>query len=75
MFQGFPGGSDGKESACNVEDLGSISGSGRSSEEGNGWLPTSGFLSGEFHELRSLSGYNPWGQKESDTTELHFHFT
>ena len=31
-----PGGSDGKESACNVGDLGSIPGSGRSSEEGNG---------------------------------------
>ena len=27
---GFPGGSDGKESACNVEDQGSIPGSGRS---------------------------------------------
>ena len=33
---GFPGGSDGKESACNVGDPGSIPGSGRSSGEGNG---------------------------------------
>ena len=33
---GFPGGSDGKESACNVEDLGSFPGSGRSTGEGNG---------------------------------------
>ena len=33
---GFPGGSDGKESACNVGDSGSISGSGRSPGEGNG---------------------------------------
>ena len=32
---GFPGGSDGKESACNAGDPGSISGSGRSPEEGN----------------------------------------
>ena len=32
---GFPGGSDGKASACNVGDLGSISGSGRSPGEGN----------------------------------------
>ena len=31
-----PGGSDGKESACNVGDLGSIPGSGRSPGEGNG---------------------------------------
>ena len=32
----FPGGSDCKESACNVENLGSIPGSGRSRGEGNG---------------------------------------
>ena len=33
---GFPGGSDGKESACSAEDLGLISGSGRSPGDGNG---------------------------------------
>ena len=33
---GFPGGSDGKESACNAGNLGSIPGSGRSPGEGNG---------------------------------------
>jgi len=33
---GFPGGSDGQESACNVGHLGSISGLGRSPGEGNG---------------------------------------
>ena len=33
---GFPGGSDGKESACNLRDLGSISEWGRSPGEGNG---------------------------------------
>ena len=33
---GIPGGSEGKESACNVEDLGLIPGSGRSPGEGNG---------------------------------------
>ena len=33
---GFPGGSDGKESACNVGDLGSIPRLGRSPGEGNG---------------------------------------
>ena len=32
------GGSDGKESACNAEDLGSISGLGRSPGEGKGYL-------------------------------------
>jgi len=34
----FPGGSDGKESACDARDPGSISGSGRSSGGGNGNL-------------------------------------
>ena len=36
VYQDFPGGSDGKESACNAGDLGLIPGSGRSPEEGNG---------------------------------------
>ena len=34
---GFPGGSDNKESACNVGDLGSVSGLGRSPGEGNSY--------------------------------------
>ena len=34
LFRGFPDGSDGKESACNVGDLGSVSGLGRSPGEG-----------------------------------------
>ena len=34
---GFPGGSVGKESACNVEDLGSIPGLGRSPGEEKGY--------------------------------------
>ena len=37
MYMGFPGGSDGKESAYNVEDLGSIPGLGRSPAEGKGY--------------------------------------
>ena len=34
VFLGFPGGSDSKESACNVGDLGLILGFGRSPGEG-----------------------------------------
>ena len=34
---GFPGGSAGRESACNVADLGSIPGLGRSPREGNSY--------------------------------------
>ena len=36
MIMGFPGGSDGKESTCNVGNSGSVPGLGRYSEEGNG---------------------------------------
>ena len=33
------------------------------------WQPTPIFLPGESHGQRSLTGYSPWGCKESDTTE------
>ena len=39
------------------------------------WEPTPVLLPGKSRGWRSLIGYSPWGQKESDTTErLHFHF-
>ena len=56
---GFPGSSEGKESACNEGDLCSIYGVGRS--------PV--FLPGESHGQRSLAGYNAWGHREFDKTE------
>ena len=46
IFLGFPGGSDGKESAWNVGDLGSIPELGRSPGGGHG-NPTPVFLLGE----------------------------
>ena len=65
----FPGGSNGKESTCNAEDL-----AGFSPWIGNiPWrreqLPISVFWPGEFHGQRSLEGYSPWGGKELDMTE------
>ena len=55
--------SDSKKPACNVGDL--------------GWedplekeiATHSSILAWEFHGQRSLMGYGPWGDKESDTTE------
>ena len=67
FFQGFPGGSDGKVSACNVGDLGSIPGSGRSPGEGNGNPLRYSYLE-NFLDRGSLVGYSPWGHKESDMT-------
>ena len=67
VFLGFPSGSDGKESACNVGDLGLIPRLGRS--PGGGWQPTPGFLPGESPWTEVLAGYSPWGRKELDMTE------
>ena len=66
---GFPGGSDGKESAGSAGDLGSIPGSGRSPGEGNGYpFQYSGL------ENSMDRGYSPWGRKELDTTERLTYF-
>ena len=65
-FGGFPGDSDGKESACNAGDLVSIPGLGKSPGDGNGNPLQHSCLS---HRQRSLEGYSPWNRKESDTTE------
>ena len=63
---------DGKEFSCNVGDLGSIPGSGRSPAEGNGNnIPV--FLPGEFHGQRSLMGYIPWDHEELNMTEQLTH--
>ena len=73
---GFPGDLDGKESACNAGDLGSIPRSGRSPGEGNDY-PLEYSCPENPHGQRSPAGYSPWGHKESDMSErltllLHF---
>ena len=72
ILQGFPGGSEGKESAFNVGDLDSVSGSGGSPGEGNGYPLQYSCLENP-HGQRSLVGYSPQGHKELDTTEAHMH--
>ena len=62
---------DGKVSAYNAGDPGSIPRLGKSSRESSG-TPLQVLLPGESHGQRSLVGCSPWGHKESDTTErLH----
>ena len=65
---GFPTGSDGKESACNVGDQGSIPGLERSPGGGHG-NPLQYSCLENSYEWRSLAGYSPWGHKELGTTE------
>jgi len=57
----------GKESACNAGDPGLAPGSGRSPRDGNGY-PLQ-YLPGQSHGQRNLEGCNPWGHRNSDTTE------
>ena len=72
---GFPGGANGKESACQCR---------RSQRHGidpwagkmpwkRAWQPTAAFLPGEFHGQRSLVGYSPQVHKELDMTEATEH--
>ena len=53
----FPGGSVGKESACNAGDLGLIPGLGRSPGEGHG-NPLCYFCLENTHGQRSLAGHS-----------------
>ena len=69
----FPGSSDGKESASNARDPGSIPGLGRSPGERNGNSLQYSCLKNP-HGQRSLVGYSPWGPKESDMTEGLTHY-
>ena len=61
------GGSDGKESACNVGGLGLIPVLGRSPGGRHGNPLQHSYLEHP-HGQRSLVGYSPWGHKESDMT-------
>ena len=59
---GFPGGLDGKESACNAGDQGPNPWVGKIPWRRE-WQPTLVFLPGESHGQRSLVGYSPWSHK------------
>ena len=65
---GFPGGSAGKESACNAGDLGLIPGLGKSPGEGNG-SPL------QYSGLENSMGYRVHGVAKSRTRLSDFHFT
>ena len=68
VFLGYPGSSNGKESACNAGDLGLIPGLERSPGGGHG-NPLQYSCLENPHEQRSLAGGNPLDRRESDTAE------
>ena len=63
---GFPGGSDGKESTCNVGDPGLILGSGRSPGEGTG-NPLQYSCLGNDIDRGTWFGVQSMGSKKSQT--------
>ena len=63
----FSGGSDGKESTCNVGDVGSIPGWGDPLEKGMAIHSSS--LAWRILGQRSLAGPSLWGRKELEMTE------
>ena len=65
-ISGFPGGSDGKESACNEGDSSLITGSERSSEKE--MVTHSSMLAWKIPWTEE-PGDCPWCHKESDMTE------
>ena len=66
---GFSDNSESKESACNVGDLGSIPGLGRSPGGGHG-NPLQYLCLENPHGQRSLADYSPWGQELDMTDQL-----
>ena len=67
VLLGFPGGSAGTESACNVGDLGLIPGLGRSPGEGKGYPP-------QYSGLENSMDYVVHGVTKSRTRLSDFHF-
>ena len=67
-WRDFPGSSMPRKLPAKAGDTGSIPGSGRSPWRKK-WQPTPVFLPGESYGERRLTGYSPWGCKESDMTE------
>ena len=65
----FPGGSEGKEPACSVEDPGSIPGSGRSPGEGTGNPLQYSCLENPMDGGAWQPTASTWGCEELDRTE------
>ena len=70
-LKGFPGGSDGKESAHSARDTGSVPGLGRSPGEGN--ATHSSTLAWRIPWTEEPGGLQIMGPKESDMTEWETH--
>ena len=73
-YSGFPGGSDGKESACNVGDPGSIPGLGRSPGEWNGNLLQYSCLENFIDRGAWRAIFHGIANSQTQLSNYHFHF-
>ena len=71
LSQGFPGGTSGKEPACQCRrhKRCGFDSQVRKIPWRRAWQPIPVFLLGKFYGQRSQAGYSSWAHKELDTTE------
>ena len=67
LSRGFPGGSEGKESACDSGDPGSISGSGNSPGDRNRYPLQYSCLENSM-DREACQAYSPWGLSQKQLT-------
>ena len=72
-YMGFPGSSDGKESACKVGDLGSIPGLGRSPGERNSYPFQYSRLKNSMERGAWQATVHAVTKSQTQLSDFHFH--
>ena len=71
----FPGGSDGKESACNAGDAGSVPGLGRSPGEWNGYPLQYSYLKNSMDRGAWQATVHGVAKSRTRLSDFHFHLS
>ena len=74
QYKAVPGGSDGKESACNAGDVGLIPGSGRSPGVGNGYACQYSCLEHSMDRGAWWATVHGVAKSQTPLSNSHFHF-
>ena len=74
IFEGFPGGSDSKEFACNAGDLGLVPGLGRYPGEGNSYPLKYSGLENSMDRRAWKATVHGFAKSQIQPSTLHFHF-
>ena len=75
IYQGFPGGSDGKDSACKMGDLGSVPGLGRYPGEENGYSLYYSGLENSMDRGAWQATVHGVANSRTRLSDCHFHFS